>query len=592
MDYYNKYVKYKTKYLELKYDNNQYGGGIVPCDKGYTNVLGTCWMSSLLGLFCFGDLTSKIVYDKMNSFYNPSIEEIKKNVEQFIKEQITQIQLPIAFINFQIFEKNLELVKIILHKFIERYYNKVMNIQFTDKPENTDPLINPERCERKIATTFLILFPTPNIKTDASSFGSYIYHNYLFCNLLSIFFLDYKVSFRNYYNNFSSIEFDDKNDLGILIYINGHVCCLYMCDGRPKFYNDNNKTVYDCEWKDLLKTSNATNLLYVKDGCLIIINDITAYVGDSKIYKVVSLTVISKYETKYTDLDNDITTFLKFSDIETIKDLDIETIKDLDILTLIGDSYVQYKNFDKAKEMYKLAADQGYLDAQYNLALMLYNGYDGNKNFEQARQLFTLAANQGDIDAQYMLGHMLYEGEGGNNDLNKARQMSTLAAKNGHVKAQYKLGLMLYKDPESDTDLNEARQMFTLAANKGHVEAQYILGWMLYDGKGGNKNIEEARRMFKLAANQGLASAQYQLGLMLYEGDGGYKNVDEARQLFTLAANQGNLNAQYDLAMMLYYGDGGKRDYDGARQMFTLAANQGNVTAAQMLKILVNNKYI
>jgi hypothetical protein len=26
MDYYNKYLKYKTKYLNLKYDNNQYGG--------------------------------------------------------------------------------------------------------------------------------------------------------------------------------------------------------------------------------------------------------------------------------------------------------------------------------------------------------------------------------------------------------------------------------------------------------------------------------------------------------------------------------------------------------------------------------------
>ena len=33
MDYYNKYIKYKTKYLELKYDN-QYGG-TVSCEKGY-----------------------------------------------------------------------------------------------------------------------------------------------------------------------------------------------------------------------------------------------------------------------------------------------------------------------------------------------------------------------------------------------------------------------------------------------------------------------------------------------------------------------------------------------------------------------------
>ena len=52
MDYY-KYIKYKTKYLNLKYDNNQYGGGVVPCDKGYTNMLGTCWAVSILMIFCF-----------------------------------------------------------------------------------------------------------------------------------------------------------------------------------------------------------------------------------------------------------------------------------------------------------------------------------------------------------------------------------------------------------------------------------------------------------------------------------------------------------------------------------------------------------
>ena len=43
MDYYNKYVKYKTKYLNLKYDNNQYGGGIVSCHIRYKNAHGTCW---------------------------------------------------------------------------------------------------------------------------------------------------------------------------------------------------------------------------------------------------------------------------------------------------------------------------------------------------------------------------------------------------------------------------------------------------------------------------------------------------------------------------------------------------------------------
>jgi hypothetical protein len=58
MDYHNKYIKYKTKYLQLKYNNNQYGGGVVPCNKKYTNELGTCSAIGPQMFFSFGHLTS------------------------------------------------------------------------------------------------------------------------------------------------------------------------------------------------------------------------------------------------------------------------------------------------------------------------------------------------------------------------------------------------------------------------------------------------------------------------------------------------------------------------------------------------------
>ena len=489
MDYYSKYLKYKTKYLNLKYDI-QYGGA-VSCELGYTNVLGTCWMSALLGILCFGDLTSKMIYEKMISFDNPSVEEIKKTAEQFIGKKIKEIRidkLPKAFNNFNIFSYDrLPLVITILYKFIERYYNKVMNIQFGKKPLNTDPETNQDRCEKMIGENFHTLFKS--FHKINNTLSTSLDKRYLFCNLLSIFFLDYKVSFRNYYNNFSSIKFDNKNDLGILINIDGHVCCLYMCDGRPKFYNDNNKTVYDCKWEKLLKDSNATNHLYVKeDDCLIIIDDILSYAGDSKIFKVISLTVISKYGTKYTDLDNDIATFLD-NDITTfLKFSDIKTIKDRSILNTMGEIYDHYKEFDKAKETFKLAADQGYSVSRYTLGEMLYNGRSGDKDYITARDMFKLAASQGDLDAQYMLGSMLYDGLGG------------------------------------DKEEVEARHMFKLAAKQGDPAAQYKLGKMLYDGEGGNQDEVEARRMFELAANNGNVKAQ-----------------DMLRQLLTSAANQGDV---------------------------------------------------
>jgi hypothetical protein len=38
----NKYLKYKSKYLQLKKIQE---GGKVQCDRAYNNVLGTCWVA-------------------------------------------------------------------------------------------------------------------------------------------------------------------------------------------------------------------------------------------------------------------------------------------------------------------------------------------------------------------------------------------------------------------------------------------------------------------------------------------------------------------------------------------------------------------
>ena len=58
----------------------------------------------------------------------------------------------------------------------------------------------------------------------------------------------------------------------------------------------------------------------------------------------------------------------------------------------------------EAVRLYRLAADQGHADAQYNLGVMYANGQGVAQDDAEAVRLYRLAADQGDADAQYNLG--------------------------------------------------------------------------------------------------------------------------------------------------------------------------------------------
>jgi TPR repeat protein len=590
MDYY-KYIKYKTKYLNLKY-----GGGIVPCDKAYKNTIGTCWAVGLQMILSSGHLTSDQLNETMNSFQKGDgyVTAIKENSEKFIEQQIKKIQsnteLTNAFAHYNIFvDDKIVIVKDILRTFIERYYNKFMNIQFTPKPlEYIDPEIkytdlakNKERCEYRMAEDFRNLFDFSHIKKRESEFGEFIYGQYLFCNLLSIFFLDCKVSFRNYYDNFNKIIFNDENDLGILIHINKHVCCLFICNGEEKFYNDNDKQIYNCKWKDLLQQGTTGKQLYIIKGCLEFIDDIKTYKGNiKKISKVFYLTIISKHTKEDTTLDIDIKKLLEFTELDKIKDMEIQE--------LIGEYYDNKHQFDKAWEFYDLAADQGYYISQFNFGIKLYYGQGGDTDLYRARTMFKLAADQGFVKAQYNVGMMSYTGEGGVQDYVQAREYFKLAADQGYANAQYELGKMLYYGEGGKKNIIQAKYMFELAAGQNHADALYRLGMMLYNnGEGSKKNIRLAREKFESGAVQNHADAQYRLGMMSYNGEGGKKNIRLAKYMFELAAEQNHAGALYMLGMMLYNdGYGSKKNIRLARKKFELAAVQNHAGAQYMLGLM------
>jgi hypothetical protein len=234
----------------------------------------------------------------------------RKDFIGFVNQRIQQLQTMHQLMDFYphniLNDTNRIFLENIMNKFINRYNSK---ITLPEKPENIEyDLSNPERCELVIAQNFKKLFKHPIISNNSekSAYGGNLVQQYLFANLLSVFFFKEKVSFTNYYDNFKSINFDLENDLGILIHIKNHVCCLYICNKIPKFYNDNNKQVYTCLWKNILKKS--TNL-YIKEDSNFEYYD--SDINKENLQRVLFLTVISKHP-KVSALDQEIENILKY----------------------------------------------------------------------------------------------------------------------------------------------------------------------------------------------------------------------------------------------------------------------------------------
>jgi TPR repeat protein len=96
-------------------------------------------------------------------------------------------------------------------------------------------------------------------------------------------------------------------------------------------------------------------------------------------------------------------------------------------------------------EEYLRKAEEGDVDAQYNLGIIYYHGEGAPRDFDQALAWFHKAAEQDDADAQYTLGFMYGRGEGVEKDQNQSVAWFKKAAEQGHTGAQEILEKMIKK---------------------------------------------------------------------------------------------------------------------------------------------------
>lgn len=176
--------------------------------------------------------------------------------------------------------------------------------------------------------------------------------------------------------------------------------------------------------------------------------------------------------------------------------------------------------FEKALELWRPLADQGYARAQSDLGMAYVFGKGVGQDYAQAVTWYRKAADQGNAEAQYNLGVMYANGQGLTKDDAQAVTLYSEAADQGNTQAQFCLGYMYVYGRAVAKDEVRGVAWFIKAADQGNADAQRALGVMYANGQGVAKDNAKAIAWYRKAASQGDANAQHDLDMMHDNGEG------------------------------------------------------------------------
>ena len=232
-----------------------------------------------------------------------------------------------------------------------------------------------------------------------------------------------------------------------------------------------------------------------------------------------------------------------------------------------------------AVKWYRIAAEQGNVDAQINMGNAYSRGQGVEQDDAKAMAWYLKAAEQGAPRAQWFLGNRYRSGQSVEQDLGKALEWYGKAAEQGYAPAQRNLGHM-YRDGQGvERDYGKAFEWYVKAAEQGDVYAQINMGGMYRDGRGVGQDYAKACEWYAKAAEQGYAPAQRNLGNMYLDGHGVEQNYGKAREWYTKAAEQGYAPAQRNLGHLYRDGRGVKQNYEKAFEWYGKASEAGDVYA-------------
>jgi TPR repeat protein len=168
---------------------------------------------------------------------------------------------------------------------------------------------------------------------------------------------------------------------------------------------------------------------------------------------------------------------------------------------------------DEGLRLLNMAAEQGYADAEYELAEILFQRATTHT---QAIALFEAAANHGQVRAQFRLGQLCKAGEVG-----RSRSRTSTAHR------------------ETVPHLKMACEWFCKAAEQGDIEALFEQGQMHAQGLGTKQDFESAAECYQQAAEKGHAKAAFNLGFLFAHGQGVEQDDVRAYQWYRISELSG-----------------------------------------------------
>ena len=144
-------------------------------------------------------------------------------------------------------------------------------------------------------------------------------------------------------------------------------------------------------------------------------------------------------------------------------------------------------------------AKSGHADAQFQLGLMIYNGWGTPRNYRRAAVWYREAAIQGYDNSQYALGNLYDNGEGVPQDKTEAAVWWRKAAEQGHVLAQLSLARRYSELSDGHENLKQTARWYQAAAVNGSTIAQIELAKMYQLGRGLPQDNAMAHMWYNIA---------------------------------------------------------------------------------------------
>ena len=249
-----------------------------------------------------------------------------------------------------------------------------------------------------------------------------------------------------------------------------------------------------------------------------------------------------------------------------------------------------YQNNDeKAYELYKelYKEDPTNPEIWNGLGNCISDGIGVEPDLEQAIKYYKMAAEIGNVNAQFNYANVLeYKQDP------ECIKWFEKAYENGEIEAAYRIA-MIYKYGEVVPKNDEMRNKWLqIAADQGYAMAQTDLGVFLINGEGIEKNEGDGIQWMQRAANTNNGLACRNMSILYRDGVGVKKDLDKASYwAIKLAKSEdGDIGLVYDYAVHFFAGDNGfPKDVNRAVELFTAAAEQGDTLSIENVGVLYSN---